>query len=154
MTQFETDQDDLAQEEESPKGLRQQLAKQAAENQRLQAELDRQSRDLAFTKVGLPSTPMATFFQENYKGDNSEEAIRTRAAELGLIGSPSQETDDQVAAIDQMSTDVAGGVLPLPADREEEMYAKMRQIRPGNNYSQEVERILQEYGRPTMRDET
>lgn len=141
-------------EEESPSKLRRQLSKQASEVQRLQAELANRDKALAFTSVGLPSTPMAEFFKENYQGDASEDAIRAAAAELGLIGSPSAETQQQVQAIDQMSDDYAGATPAMPADQEEKMYAEMRQIRPGPRYAEQVEIILQQYGRPTMRDAT
>lgn len=147
-------QDDETTEEESPKGLRRQLAQQGAELQRLQAELAARDRDLAFTRVGLPETPMAEFFRKNYDGDPSEEAIRTEAALLGLIGSPSAETEQQVEAIDQMSGTAAGAGFVMPADRQEAMHAEMRAVRPGPFAAKEIELISQKYGMPTALDDT
>lgn len=141
-------------EEESPKGLRQQLAKQGAELQRLQKELADRDRDLAFTRVGLPATPMAEFFRSNYTGDPSEEAIRAQAAELGLIGSPSAETSQQVDEINEMSEAASGGGFVMPADRMAEMHAAMRAVPPGPFAAKQIEQISQQYGMPTALDDT
>lgn len=141
-------------EEDSPSALRRQLSRQGAEVQRLQEELSRRDRDLAFTRVGLPETPLAAFFRDNYDGDASEEAIRAKAADLGLIGSPTQETTSQVEAIDQMSDVAAGAGFSLPADQMEKMHAEMRAVRPGPRYAEEIELISQRFGMPTRLDET
>lgn len=141
-------------EEESPSNLRRQLSRQGAEVQRLQEELAQRDRDLAFTRVGLPNTPMASFFRDNYDGDASEDAIRARASELGLIGSPTQEVTDSVGAIDQMSDVAAGAGITMPSDQMEKMHAEMRAVRPGPRYGEEIEIISQRYGMPTRMDET
>ena len=154
MSFSDPDPQDDENEEESPKGLRRQLAQQAAENKRLQEELASRDRDLAFTRVGLPETPMAAFFRDNYDGDSSEDAIRTRAAELGLIGSPTAQTTEQVEAIDQMSDAAGGGGFVMPQDQLEAMHAEMRAVRPGPRYGEELELISQKYGMPTRLDDT
>lgn len=141
-------QDDDTTEEESPKGLRRQLAQQGAELDQLRKELAARDRDLAFTRVGLPDTPMAEFFRANYQGDPSEEAIRTEAATLGLIGSPSAETNQQVDEIDRMSGTATGAEYLISQEREEEMHAKMRAVRPGPFHAQEIALIAREYGMP------
>lgn len=141
-------------EEESPRDLRKQLGRQTAENERLRQELANRDRDLAFSNAKLPATPMAEFFRKNYDGEPSEEAVRTAAAELGLIGSPSAETQSQVEGIDAQSETAGGGGFLMPQDRMEAMHAEMRLVRPGPFAGKEIELISQKYGMPTGLDDT
>ena len=47
-----------------------------------------------------------------------------------------------------------GGLPPMAADREAEMQAKLRAVRPSPTSGYQIEAILQEYGRPTALDQT
>jgi hypothetical protein len=141
-------------DEESPSSLRRQLSRQAAELKKAQDDLASRDRDLAFTKVGLPSSPMATFFQDNYTGDNSEEAIRAAATDLGLIGNPDDTTNASVAAIDQMSADATGATSMMAPDEESRMHVALQAIKPGPRYAEEVQQVLRSFGRPTAMDDS
>lgn len=140
-------------DDESPKKLRRQLAKQAAEMADLQAKLEQQSRELAFKSVGLPDNPMSQFFRDNYKGDTSEDAVRAAATELGLLV-PDAATQQMVGEIEAQSDLAAAAQSVLPQDVREQMEAEMAKVRPGQNAAYEIQAILQKYGRPTGADMT
>jgi hypothetical protein len=157
MTFIEETETDETNDEGGPDPVRSQLRQREKENRDLKAELAQANSDrleLAFLKAGIPDTPMASFFRDHYDGDTSPDAIRTAAADLGILASTSQETSDQIDAMEQMSQDAGGSQPPLPQDQAEEMDKALKAIRPGPRYSEEVELVLQRFGRPTRLDET
>lgn len=90
------------------------------ENEQLRKDLAELRRGQAFEKAGLPDTPMAQFFAENYKGDLTPEAIKAEAARVGLTLAaaaagatpppPASTAAEQTGA--QVSDLLAGETLP------------------------------------------
>lgn len=71
---------------EALKGLSD-LRREKAESDARAARLE---RDLAFTKAGIPDTPLTEALAKTYDGPNEPEAIKAYFTELGVEGSGSQ----------------------------------------------------------------
>ena len=74
---------------------RAQTAQQKA--QEAEARAVAAERKLAFAEVGIPlDNPLTSYFVAGYQGDVTAEAIRAKAAEIGLV-QPTQQTQQQAA---------------------------------------------------------
>lgn len=69
------------------------------ENAEMKAQLEATRLEAAGIKAGLPDTPAARFFLENYKGPADSDSIRAQAQELGfLTPAPAPQADPAVEA--------------------------------------------------------
>ena len=69
------------------------------ENAEKDARLAQMERDLAFTKAGIPDTPLAAALAKTYEGPNDPEAVKAYFTELGVEStatpsSPAASTSD------------------------------------------------------------
>jgi hypothetical protein len=90
-----------------------QLREKARKHDAVAAERDEARRELAFYKAGIPDNKVAELFKKAYDGDVDPDAIRTAAAEYGLVDPdvPHEELD----AMDRLEKATAGGEAPPPA---------------------------------------
>lgn len=90
------DDDDVEQEQESPRGLR----RAANKSKKLEAELSQLKRELAFAKAGIPmDDPKMNYFVKGYEGEMDPEAIRAAALEAGFLSSQQSGPDPVQAAV-------------------------------------------------------
>jgi hypothetical protein len=92
---FDSDEIDVEEASESPRGLR----RAANKSKKLEQELANAKRELAFIKAGInPDDPKMRYFIKGYEGDLTAEAVREAALEAGFLASQSNESDPQLAA--------------------------------------------------------
>jgi hypothetical protein len=154
MTQFDMDSDDTETTPTEGSRLRSELEKQIARNKELEAqaaETDLLRRRLAFTEAGLPDTPMATFFKDNYQGDPNPDLIRDEAAKLGLIepSDQQQQQQQQVQELDKMGQVGQGSTPPKPPGDEEQ---KWQEFTDALRRGEDTEAVLRRYGHQVASD--
>lgn len=110
----EIDSDDIeadAADESSPRGLR----RAANKSKKLEQELAKAKRELAFIKAGInPDDPKMRYFVKGYEGELTSEAVREAALEAGFLASqadPSTSSQAVQAAQDRVMTASAGAVV-------------------------------------------
>jgi hypothetical protein len=117
------------------------LRTQAREGARAQAKAEALERELAVMKAGIPDTPLGQMFAKSYEGENTPEALRAAAVEIGLIEASTEDvaaTDDRLAnaRVAQAAAGATSG--PPNADYEadfaaaqtaEEIYAVQQKYR-------------------------
>lgn len=89
-----------------------QLREKAKKHDDVARERDEARRELAFFKAGIPDTKVAELFRKAYDGDVDPEAIRTAAAEYGLVDP--DVPNDELAAMDRLEKATTGGTPPAP----------------------------------------
>lgn len=104
--------DDQQQQDGENPNLRQ-LRKKAKDHDTVAAERDQARRELAFFKAGIPDSKVGELFMKAYDGEPDTAAIRSAAAEYGLIDA--DVSPDELSAMDRVEQAAAGGAPPRPA---------------------------------------
>ena len=87
------------------------LEKEVQELRQLKMEAENAKRELAFAKAGVPmGSPMAKYFVKGYDGELTPEAIRSAAAEAGLVAAANPNPLKEEAEAWSRSNQVAAGV--------------------------------------------
>lgn len=114
---FEDDFED-ADVEASPRGLR----RAANKSKKLENELSKLQRELAFTKAGInPDDPRMRYFVKGYDGELSSEAVRQAAMEAGFLQSQASGPDpvmQQTAAAQNRVMQASGGAIVEDSSEE------------------------------------
>lgn len=88
---FSSDEELDAAEDQSPRGLR----RAANKAKKLEQELAKLQRELAFSRAGIPmDDPKMSYFIRGYDGEMTAEAIREAALEAGFLGSQQPAAED------------------------------------------------------------
>lgn len=128
-------------EDEEPSGLRKIIGERTTERDQAFARAEAAERQLAFMKAGIPDSPLANYFVETYSGDLSADAIKSKAAELGIIqaSQEDQQRNEDIAANQRIANAEAGQQNPSPLPSLED------QIRAAGS-QEELEALLIKQG--------
>lgn len=110
------DADDEQQQYGDNPNLRQ-LRKKARDHDTVLAERDQLKRELAFTKAGIPDTPIGRLLAKSYDGEPTPEAIRAYAVEHGVL-EQSDVPGDELDALDRVGALGDGGSAGAGTDRD------------------------------------
>lgn len=120
---FEPDEQD---DQQQPEGRDwKNLRSKAKKYDSLNTETEQLRRENAFLKAGIPDTPAGRLLLKAYDGESTPEAIRTFAAEYGVIDASDQIPADEAAALDR--ADAAGSQGGYTPPRPPDMNAALRQ---------------------------
>jgi hypothetical protein len=142
---------DEAAESEGIRALRERLDQEAAERQRLDGENAQLRKESAFLNAKLPDTPQVKFFQENYQGDMTSDAIRAAAESYGFIAAPGP-TADQQAQVDLIHETVSGAPGPVNPGTHQAILDELGKVPTSQNSTEIIESILKKYGHPVAAD--
>lgn len=142
-----SDDEDMMEAEDSPRGLR----RAANKSKKLEAELAAARRELAFAKAGIPmDDPKMGYFVKGYDGELSADAIRAAAQEAGFIGSPQDAVDpvlqDAAAAQQRVMAASAGAVYE---DASEEAALARLEAAMNEGGIEAMLDVARQYGIPT-----
>lgn len=148
--------DDLDTEEPNDlvKNLRGQLdakSKEAKESAERAAAAEKQ---LAILGSGLDlDNPQHRFFAENYSGDMTPDAIKTKATELGFIEAPKPDVDDsEVAANQAISAAAAGAETPDVANGVGSSRYEQEMAEAAAKGKDAVLDVMKQYGSPFVEE--
>lgn len=119
--------------------------KQAKELAEKTALLEQLQKERSFVHAGIPETPLGKLFMRGYDGPNDTEAIKTAAAEYGIIeGQTGQsQIDASLNGHDAARAAASGAATPDP---RVDLDSRMRAAKS----AQELAQILEEAGvKPT-----
>lgn len=122
---FEDDFEE-AEVDASPRGLR----RAANKSKKLESELARLQRELAFTKAGInPDDPRMRYFVKGYEGELSADSVRQAAMEAGFLQTQSSGPDpvmQETAAAQNRVMQASGGAI-MEDSSEAAAYARLEQ---------------------------
>lgn len=145
------DDDDEAQAEESPRGLR----RAANKSKKLEAELAELRRELAFAKAGLPlDDPKMKYFVKGYEGDLDSDAIRVAAMEAGFLASQQQGSDPVQAQVSESQSRVmAASAGAVYEDASEDAALARLEAAMQEGGVEAMLDVARQYGIPTAYDQ-
>lgn len=143
---FDTNDVDVDEASDSPRGLR----RAANKSKKLESELQATKRELAFLKAGInPEDPKMKYFVKGYEGDLSAEAVRQAALEAGFLASQQQAPDPQqqaIASAEQRVSSAAAGAI-YEDSSEDAALARLEQAMEEGGVDAMLE-VARQYGIP------
>lgn len=142
---FDSEDIDMDEANESPRGLR----RAANKSKKLESELQAAKRELAFLKAGInPEDPKMRYFVKGYEGDLSAEAVREAALEAGFLASQQGPDPQQqaIASAEQRVVSASAGAAFEDAS-EEAAFARLEQAMEEGGIDAMLE-VARQYGIP------